>query len=151
VISRPGLLRSRPSPRDVIPIHVPEQGLSPGVKFPRVLGIEAVGLVEEAPSGEFACGDIVATTMGAWGASLTVVMPNIRAFPRRKSKWLRPSCRGRRWALCRRCRRPRGLAVSVAGQSDPAYDTGGFDRHFDHRSSDRGYDTGGSDLARSQS
>jgi NADPH:quinone reductase-like Zn-dependent oxidoreductase len=43
------------------------QGLSPGVKFPRVLGIEAVGLVEEAPSGEFARGDIVATTMGGMG------------------------------------------------------------------------------------
>jgi NADPH:quinone reductase-like Zn-dependent oxidoreductase len=27
------------------------QGLSPGVKFPRILGIEAVGLVEEAPGG----------------------------------------------------------------------------------------------------
>ena len=37
------------------------QGLSPGVIFPRVLGIEAVGLVEEAPGAEFAKGDIVAT------------------------------------------------------------------------------------------
>jgi NADPH:quinone reductase-like Zn-dependent oxidoreductase len=43
------------------------QGLSPDVKFPRVLGIEAVGLVEEAPGGEFAPGDIVATTMGGMG------------------------------------------------------------------------------------
>ena len=29
------------------------QGHSPGVEFPRVLGIEAVGAVEEAPGGEF--------------------------------------------------------------------------------------------------
>jgi NADPH:quinone reductase-like Zn-dependent oxidoreductase len=43
------------------------QGLSPDVKFPRVLGIEAVGVVEEAPGGEFGPGDIVATTMGGMG------------------------------------------------------------------------------------
>src|SRR3984893_3611847 len=43
------------------------QGYSPGVKFPRVLGIEAVGLVEEAPGGEFAKGDIVASVMGGMG------------------------------------------------------------------------------------
>jgi NADPH:quinone reductase-like Zn-dependent oxidoreductase len=29
------------------------QGFSPSVKFPRILGIEAVGEVEEAPGGEF--------------------------------------------------------------------------------------------------
>jgi NADPH:quinone reductase-like Zn-dependent oxidoreductase len=43
------------------------QGHSPGVKFPRVLGIEAVGLVEEAPGNEFRNGDIVATAMGGMG------------------------------------------------------------------------------------
>src|SRR5215471_20593498 len=43
------------------------QGLSPGVTFPRILGIEAVGLVEEAPGGEFTKGEIVATAMGAMG------------------------------------------------------------------------------------
>ena len=43
------------------------QGHSPGVKFPRVLGIEAVGLVEEAPGNEFQRGDIVATAMGGMG------------------------------------------------------------------------------------
>ena len=43
------------------------QGLSPGVVFPRVLGIEAVGLVEEAPGGEFAKCEIVATAMGGMG------------------------------------------------------------------------------------
>lgn len=37
------------------------QGHSPGVKFPRVLGIEAVGTVEDAPGGEFRKGDIVSS------------------------------------------------------------------------------------------
>ncbi len=43
------------------------QGHSPNVKFPRVLGIEAVGIVESAPGSEFAKGDIVATVMGGMG------------------------------------------------------------------------------------
>jgi D-arabinose 1-dehydrogenase-like Zn-dependent alcohol dehydrogenase len=43
------------------------QGLSPGVIFPRILGIEAVGLVEEVPGAEFSKGDIVATAMGGMG------------------------------------------------------------------------------------
>lgn len=37
------------------------------VKFPRVLGIEAVGLVEEAPGDEFQKGDVVGTCMGGMG------------------------------------------------------------------------------------
>src|SRR6516225_485602 len=43
------------------------QGLSPGVVFRRVLGIEAVGLVEEVPGAEFSKGDVVATAMGGMG------------------------------------------------------------------------------------
>jgi NADPH:quinone reductase-like Zn-dependent oxidoreductase len=43
------------------------QGHSPGVRFPRVLGIEAVGIVEGAPGGEFRQGEIVATCMGGMG------------------------------------------------------------------------------------
>ncbi|TKA74534.1 hypothetical protein B0A49_02985 [Cryomyces minteri] len=43
------------------------QGHSPNVRFPRILGIEAVGLVEEAPGNEFQKGDIVATAMGDMG------------------------------------------------------------------------------------
>jgi NADPH:quinone reductase-like Zn-dependent oxidoreductase len=43
------------------------RGESPDVKFPRVLGIEAVGTVEEAPGGEFAKGDVVASAMGGMG------------------------------------------------------------------------------------
>jgi NADPH:quinone reductase-like Zn-dependent oxidoreductase len=43
------------------------QGHSPNVTFPRVLGIEAVGVVDHAPGGEFQPGDIVATAMGGMG------------------------------------------------------------------------------------
>jgi NADPH:quinone reductase-like Zn-dependent oxidoreductase len=37
------------------------------VTFPRILGIEAVGVVEDAPGGEFGKGDVVATAMGGMG------------------------------------------------------------------------------------
>jgi NADPH:quinone reductase-like Zn-dependent oxidoreductase len=43
------------------------QGHSPNVKFPRVLGIEAVGVVDSTPGNEFQKGDIVATAMGGMG------------------------------------------------------------------------------------
>jgi NADPH:quinone reductase-like Zn-dependent oxidoreductase len=43
------------------------RGQSPGVAFPRVLGIEAVGTVVSAPEGTFTVGDTVATAMGGMG------------------------------------------------------------------------------------
>jgi len=43
------------------------QGHSPGVEFPRILGIEAVGEVEDAPGNEFTKGAIVAACMGGMG------------------------------------------------------------------------------------
>lgn len=43
------------------------RGLSPTVSLPRVPGIEAVGVVEAAPSGEFEPGQTVATAMGGMG------------------------------------------------------------------------------------
>ncbi len=43
------------------------QGHSPDVTFPRVLGIEAVGTMSSAPSGEFGRGERVATVMGGMG------------------------------------------------------------------------------------
>jgi NADPH:quinone reductase-like Zn-dependent oxidoreductase len=43
------------------------QGFSADVHFPRILGIEAAGTVEEAPGGEFQKGSIVATVMGGMG------------------------------------------------------------------------------------
>lgn len=47
--------------------HFTRIGGSPNVKFPRVLGIEAVGEVVVAPGNEFAKGAIVATCMGGMG------------------------------------------------------------------------------------
>jgi NADPH:quinone reductase-like Zn-dependent oxidoreductase len=46
------------------------QGHSPGLTFPRILGIEAVGLVEEAPGDEFRKGETVATAMGGLGRQI---------------------------------------------------------------------------------
>jgi NADPH:quinone reductase-like Zn-dependent oxidoreductase len=43
------------------------QGHSPGVKFPRVLGIEAAGVVDKCPGGQFKIGQKVATAMGGMG------------------------------------------------------------------------------------
>jgi NADPH:quinone reductase-like Zn-dependent oxidoreductase len=43
------------------------RGLSPGIEFPRVLGIEAVGLIAEAPGCQFREGQFVATAMGGMG------------------------------------------------------------------------------------
>jgi NADPH:quinone reductase-like Zn-dependent oxidoreductase len=43
------------------------QGHSPDVKFPRILGIEAAGLIESAPGNEFRKGDKVMTAMGGLG------------------------------------------------------------------------------------
>jgi NADPH2:quinone reductase len=42
-------------------------GMAEGVTFPRVLGIEAVGVVADAPGDEFARGQQVATMMGGMG------------------------------------------------------------------------------------
>jgi NADPH:quinone reductase-like Zn-dependent oxidoreductase len=43
------------------------QGLASGVTFPRVLGIEATGVVAHCPGGEFAVGQQVVTMMGGMG------------------------------------------------------------------------------------
>jgi NADPH:quinone reductase-like Zn-dependent oxidoreductase len=43
------------------------RGHSPGVAFPRILGIEAAGIVESCPGNEFQKDDVVATAMGGLG------------------------------------------------------------------------------------
>src|SRR5205807_8409431 len=43
------------------------QGFSPDVTFPRILGIEAVGEVEQDPSGHYPAGQKVAAVMGGMG------------------------------------------------------------------------------------
>jgi NADPH:quinone reductase len=42
-------------------------GLAEGVTFPRVLGIEATGVVAQCPGGEFAAGQQVIAMMGGMG------------------------------------------------------------------------------------
>ncbi|MET0766714.1 MAG: hypothetical protein ABWY50_03635, partial [Aeromicrobium sp.] len=42
-------------------------GLAEGVTLPRVLGIEATGVVDLAPGGEFEVGEQVMTMMGGMG------------------------------------------------------------------------------------
>ncbi|RZK53144.1 MAG: NADPH:quinone reductase [Hymenobacter sp.] len=67
------------------------KGLSPGVQFPRVLGIECVGEVVQDPSGEYAPGQQVAALMGGLGrdydgsyADYTVV-PKAIVYPFRSA------------------------------------------------------------------
>lgn len=43
------------------------RGQSPGVKLPRILGIEAAGVVAAAPGNEFQLGETVVTVMGGMG------------------------------------------------------------------------------------
>jgi NADPH2:quinone reductase len=43
------------------------QGHSPGVEFPRIQGIECVGLIENDPSGTYKKGQQVAAIMGGMG------------------------------------------------------------------------------------
>src|SRR3954470_24816993 len=43
------------------------QGLASGVTLPRVLGIEATGVLAQCPGGEFPIGQQVATMMGGMG------------------------------------------------------------------------------------
>jgi NADPH:quinone reductase-like Zn-dependent oxidoreductase len=67
------------------------QGLSPDVTFPRVLGIEAVGLVEDAPGGEFAKGDIVATAMGGMGRNFDGGYAEYTCVPSRQVQVIKTS------------------------------------------------------------
>ncbi len=63
------------------------KGLSPNVKFPRVLGIECVGEVEDDPSGELKAGQKVAAFMGGMGRDFDgsyaeyVVLPKSIIYP----------------------------------------------------------------------
>jgi len=67
------------------------QGLSPDVKFPRVLGIEAVGVVEQAPGNEFKTGDMVATAMGGMGRQFDGSYAEYTCVPARQVQTLKTS------------------------------------------------------------
>ncbi|WP_373397834.1 alcohol dehydrogenase catalytic domain-containing protein [Algoriphagus halophilus] len=53
------------------------RGDSPGVEFPRIQGIECVGVVEEDPSNTFEKGQQVAAIMGGMGRFFEGGMQNI--------------------------------------------------------------------------
>jgi NADPH2:quinone reductase len=67
-VPRPGevLIEVRASGLNRSELHT-RLGLAVGVTFPRVLGIEATGVVAAAPGGEFAVGQQVMTMMGGMG------------------------------------------------------------------------------------
>ncbi len=56
-------------------------GLSQGVTFPRVPGIEATGIVEQCPGGEFRAGSRSPRSWGAWARSLTAGTRTTPASP----------------------------------------------------------------------
>jgi NADPH:quinone reductase-like Zn-dependent oxidoreductase len=66
------------------------QGLSPGVTLPRVLGIEAVGVVAEAPGGEYRSGDVVATAMGGMGRQFDGGYAEYTCVPAAQVQAIRP-------------------------------------------------------------
>ncbi len=70
------------------------RGDSPSVSFPRVLGIECVGEVMEAPGGDLESGQIVAAMMGGMGRQFDgsyaeyVLVPRANVFPlRTEMEW----------------------------------------------------------------
>ena len=66
------------------------QGLSPNVSFPRILGIEAVGVVAEAPGGEYRGGDVVATAMGGMGRQFDGGYADYTCVPATQIQTIRP-------------------------------------------------------------
>src|SRR5713101_2617791 len=81
-------------------------GLAAGVTFPRVLGIEATGVVAAAPGGEFEEGEQVAAMMGGMGRSFDGGYAEFTSVPATQVSRFAPSSTGRRSARFPRCCRP---------------------------------------------
>lgn len=60
------------------------KGQSPSVKFPRVLGIECVGLVEETTRPDLRIGQQIISIMGEMGRALMEAMQSIHFSPMNK-------------------------------------------------------------------
>ncbi len=67
------------------------QGHSPSVRFPRILGIECVGEVVEAPGGEFQPGQRVATAMGGMGREFDGSYAEYTCVPSKQAQALETS------------------------------------------------------------
>lgn len=70
-------------------------GLAQGVIFPRVPGIEAIGVLVKCPGGEFAPGQQAAALMGGMGRTFDggyaeYASRSLSAAGRRRSGWPRP-------------------------------------------------------------
>jgi NADPH:quinone reductase-like Zn-dependent oxidoreductase len=66
------------------------QGFSPSVKFPRILGIEAVGVVAEAPGNEYRAGEVVAAAMGGMGRQFDGGYAEYTCVPASQIQVIRP-------------------------------------------------------------
>ena len=66
------------------------QGHSPGVEFPRILGIEAAGVVAAAPGGEFPEGVAVVTVMGGMGRTFDGGYAEYTVVPASQVKAVQP-------------------------------------------------------------
>src|SRR5829696_2025871 len=69
-------------------------GLAQGVTFPRVLGIEATGVVAAAPGGEFEEGQQVAAIMGGMGRTFDGGYAEFTSFSRTGSAWTKALWKG---------------------------------------------------------
>ena len=105
-------------------------GLAEGVRFPRVPGIEAVGVVERCPGGEFPPGQQVAALMGGMGRAFDggyaeyTCVPVSQVVPFRSGlDWMLFGCSARR----RLCQQPNQRTIRHAdpgrrrGRSDNAH------------------------------
>ena len=83
-------------------------GLAQGVTFPRVLGIEATGIVAACPGRRVRGRQQVVAMMGGMGRAFDGGYAEYTCVPAEPGDRLHAaSWRGRRWARCPRCCRPR--------------------------------------------
>ncbi len=88
------------------------RGLSPNVKFPRVLGIEAVGIVENAPGGEFQPDETVATVMGGMGRDFDGGYAEFTCVPAVQVRSVTSSLPWKSWARSLKCCKQHGARYS---------------------------------------
>ena len=79
------------------------KGLSPGVQFPRVLGIECVGEAQNDPSGTYMNGQPVMALMGGMGRDFDGSYAEYSVLQRPCYILFRVSYPGKCWVLYRKC------------------------------------------------
>lgn len=94
-------------------------GLAQGMSFPRILGIEATGIVAACPGGELEVGQQVVAMMGGMCRQFDGGYAEYTCVPVRQVIPSRARCRGRPSAPSPRCCRPptaRSPSVSTRGR-----------------------------------